>query len=119
MERELLPTAARAFDAVAESFDERFGAWRSVAAQRRAVRSVLLRAFPVGSRVLELGGGTGEDARWLAERGREVLLTDASPAMVRVATAKLRGLPRPRVVPAEQLEWLAREREALGEPCFD
>ncbi|HKG91054.1 MAG TPA: methyltransferase [Gemmatimonadaceae bacterium] len=119
METESLSTAARAFDAVAESFDRRFGEWRSVAAQRRAVRAVLLRAFPAGSRVLEVGGGTGEDARWLADHGREVLLTDASPAMVRVAAAKLGGQPRPRVVPAEHLEWLAWERDASGEPPFD
>ena len=114
-----LPPAARAFDAVAESFDDRFGAWRSVAAQRRAVRAVLLRAFPLGARVLEVGGGTGEDARWLADRGREVLLTDVSPSMVRVAAAKLRGLPHPRVVPAEGLEQLADELAAAGEPPFD
>jgi SAM-dependent methyltransferase len=110
--------AARAFDAVAESFDERFGAWRSVAAQRRAVRAALLGAFPPGARLLELGGGTGEDASWLTERGREVLLTDASPAMVRVAGAKL-GAPAPRVVPAEALEALADERDAAGAAPFD
>ncbi|HEV7586764.1 MAG TPA: hypothetical protein VGO40_01445, partial [Longimicrobium sp.] len=70
-----LPPAAAAFDAVAPAFDERFGAWLSVAAQRRAVRRELLRAFPAGASVLELGGGTGEDAAWLADQGRRVLLT--------------------------------------------
>jgi SAM-dependent methyltransferase len=113
--------AARAFDAVAESFDDRFGGWRSVSAQRRAVRASLARAFARGARVLELGGGTGEDARWLAERGREVLVTDASPAMVRAATAKLAGfgMPVPRVIDAASLDSLALEREAEGLPPFD
>ena len=38
----------------------------SVAAQRRSVRRELLGAFPPGARLLELGGGTGEDALFLA-----------------------------------------------------
>jgi SAM-dependent methyltransferase len=89
--RAALPPAAAAFDAVAERFDARYGAWLSVAAQRRAVRAALAEAFPLWSRVLEIGGGTGEDACWLTERGRDVLLTDPSPAMVRLASEKLRA----------------------------
>lgn len=108
-----LSPAALAFDAAAEGFDSRFGGWASVAAQRRAVRRALLEAFPPGARVLEVGGGTGEDALWLARRHRHVLLTDASPAMVRVAAAKLAGTSaRAAVSPAEALE-------ALDEPPFD
>ena len=105
----MLSPAARAFDAVAPRFDERFGTWRSVAAQRRPVRAALLRAFPPNARVLEIGGGTGEDAAWLATQGRTVLLTDASPAMVRLAAAKLcpLGMPEPVVAPAEDLSALA------------
>lgn len=93
--------ASLAFDAIADRFDERFGEWRSVAAQRRAVYASLLRAFPIGSRVLEIGGGTGIDAAWLTARGRHVFLTDASPAMVRVAAQRLGS--RTAVMPAEHL----------------
>src|SRR5688500_18608511 len=116
-----LSPAIEAFDAVAARFDARFGAWRSVAAQRREVRAQLARAFPRGARVLEIGGGAGEDARWLAARGREVLLTDGAPAMVRVAREKLRSQrgPEPRVVPAERLATLADDRDVAGEPPFD
>ena len=116
-----LPAAALAFDAVAERFDERFGAWLSVAAQRRAVRAALAAAFPAGARVLEVGGGTGEDALWLARQGYDVLLTDASPAMVRVAGAKLAGEPRARaeVSPAEELVHLAGRLRAQGVEPFD
>jgi SAM-dependent methyltransferase len=105
MQTQSLAPAAQAFDALAERFDERFGEWESVAAQRRAVRASLLRAFAPGARILEIGGGTGEDALWLAGRGREVLLTDPSPAMVRIAAAKLRssGVPAPIVASAESL----------------
>ena len=116
-----LPPAALAFDAVADAFDGRFGAWRSVAAQRRAVRAALLAAFPPGARVLEIGGGTGEDALWLARQGREVLLTDASPSMVRVASTKLAGEPRAsaEVCPAENLDRLANRRRSDALPTFD
>jgi SAM-dependent methyltransferase len=75
---------------MAGRFDETFGPWKSVAAQRRAVRRALLAAFPEGSRLLELGGGTGQDALFLAERGRHVHLTDGSPAMVACAAQKAR-----------------------------
>ena len=116
-----LPAAALAFDAVADAFDTRFGPWASVAAQRRAVRAALLAAFPAGARVLEIGGGTGEDALFLARQGREVLLTDASPSMVRVAAAKLAGEPRARaeLAAAEELERLAEGRRAEGAEAFD
>ena len=96
--------AALAFDAIADRFDERFGAWRSVAAQRRAVYAALLRAFPEGARVLEIGGGTGIDAAWLTARGRQVFLTDASPAMVRIARQRVSAA---EVVPAERLDGLS------------
>jgi ubiquinone/menaquinone biosynthesis C-methylase UbiE len=116
-----LPPAAAAFDAIAERFDGRYGAWLSVAAQRRAVRSALAAVFPTGSRLIDIGGGTGEDAEWLIRAGRDVLLTDVSPAMVRVAEEKLRplGAEAPRVVPAERLGELADERENEGIAPFD
>jgi SAM-dependent methyltransferase len=85
-----LPPAVRAFDALAPVFDERFGAWKSVAAQRRAVRRALLTGFPADARLIELGGGTGEDALFLAQAGRRVLVTDGAPAMVARVRAKAR-----------------------------
>jgi ubiquinone/menaquinone biosynthesis C-methylase UbiE len=85
-----LPAAVQAFDAVALTFDEQFGGWLSVAAQRRAVRRELLRTFPPGSRLLELGGGTGSDAAFLAQRRREVVLTDGAPRMLAAAAETLR-----------------------------
>ena len=115
-----LPSAARAFDAVAERFDARYGAWKSVRAQRRAVRAALVRAFPPGAKLLEIGGGTGEDAAWLARQGREVLLTDVSPAMVRIAARKLRslGLPTPLVASAETLETIGSDVPAPLDGAF-
>lgn len=106
---ELLPAGA-AFDAVAGDFDARFGDWQSVEAQRRAVRRALVALFPKGSRLLEMGGGTGIDAAWLVARGRQVLLTDAAPAMVTEATRKL-GPGAAEVVAIEQLDRLAARGE--------
>jgi ubiquinone/menaquinone biosynthesis C-methylase UbiE len=116
-----LSSAALAFDSIADGFDERFSPWLSVASQRRAVRAALADAFPSGSRLIEIGGGTGEDALWLVERGREVLLTDASPAMVRVAEAKFGGQSgaKAKIAPVEELEALAAELQHRGEPSFD
>ena len=111
---------ALAFDAIATGFDQRFGAWQSVAAQRRAVRSALLRAFPKQGHILELGGGTGEDAVFLAERGFNVFLTDPSPAMVSVAKKKL--LPfggKVAIASGEEMEILAQKHLAGGVCRFD
>ena len=116
-----LSAAAEAFDAIAEGFDERFGAWLSVAAQRRAVRSALLAEFPAGARLIEIGGGTGEDAAWLTRQNREVLVCDPAPTMIRVATSKLvaMGGPTPIVLGAEDLDSLADEREQRSDAPFD
>jgi ubiquinone/menaquinone biosynthesis C-methylase UbiE len=115
-----LRPAAAAFDAIAPVFDERFGAWLSVAAQRRAVREALLRRFPAAGRILELGGGTGEDATFLAERGYKVMLTDPSPTMVRIAESKLaRFGSQANVAAAEELNLFAEEYLATGGARFD
>jgi SAM-dependent methyltransferase len=115
-----LRPSAIAFDAVAPMFDERFGAWESVAAQRRAVRAALLQQFPAGGRVLEIGGGTGLDAAFLAERGFDVLLTDPSPAMVALAQTKLAPLgSSAEVVAAEEMQSFAERYLSEGKPLFD
>lgn len=119
-----LPPAVRAFDHTAGRFDERFGAWRSVAAQRRAVRRLLVGTLLPGGRLLELGAGTGEDALFLLRRGYRVLVTDGSPRMVERATAKLReagfrdGPPPERVV-LEELDVFARSAVERGLAPFD
>jgi SAM-dependent methyltransferase len=115
-----LRPAARAFDAIAPAFDARFGAWLSVAAQRRAVRSRLLNEFPAGGRILELGGGTGEDGSFLAMRGFQVVLTDSSPAMVSIARAKLAPLGgQAEVASAEEMDEFATRHLSSGGSLFD
>ena len=112
--------AALAFDAIAPAFDERFGGWASVAAQRRAVRAALLKALPLGGRVLELGGGTGEDAEFLASRGYDILLTDPSPSMVALAQSKLAPFyGQAEVAAAEEMGSFATRYFSAGGEQFD
>lgn len=115
-----LRPAVLAFDAIAPVFDSRFGDWRSVAVQRRAVRAALLRAFPARGHILELGGGTGEDATFLAELGFDMLLTDPSPAMVSQAKTKLAPLgARTEIVAGEEMEDFSARYLSTGGAMFD
>ena len=115
-----LRPAALAFDAIAPIFDSRFSEWLSVAAQRRAVRAALMKEFPKGGRIFELGGGTGEDAVFLAQRGFDVLLTDPSPAMVQLAKAKLAPLGgRAEIAAGEDMEAFADSHLSAGGVLFD
>lgn len=77
--------AAIAFDRVAASYDEVFTRTAIGKAQRAQVWSELLKAFATTSRILELNCGTGEDARFLAQRGLSIVACDASAEMVKVA----------------------------------
>jgi SAM-dependent methyltransferase len=112
--------AVAAFDAIAPIFDRHVGAWQSVAAQRRAVRQALLREFPKYGHILELGGGTGEDAAFLASAGYRVLLTDPSPTMVALAKDKLSPFgSRTAVATGEELEDFAAQHLSRGGGLFD
>ncbi len=79
------------FDAVAKRYDQEFTHSRLGRELRERVWKRLAVHFPPGSRVLELGCGTGEDATWLAASGVSVVATDQSPAMLEVARKKTRG----------------------------
>ena len=76
------------FDDLASTYDETFTRSTAGARMRAAVWRRLDGAFPAGSRILEVGCGTGEDAVHLAARGVFVLATDPAAAMVAEAQAK-------------------------------
>jgi SAM-dependent methyltransferase len=115
-----LRPAAQAFEALAPAFDQRFSAWRSVSAQRRAVRRALVREFPEHGHILELGGGTGEDAAFLAQSGYDMLLTDPSPTMVELARAKLSQFgAKAEMAAGEELEDFAARHLSKGGELFD
>lgn len=118
-----MPPAVEAFDAAADRFDARFGEWRSVAAQRAVVRALLLEAFPERAHLLELAGGTAEDALYMAAHDRSVLFTDGSPAMVARTQDKVRraGMTHriaTRTVLLEQLDAFARTAGVMFDGAY-
>lgn len=82
--------AATAFDAVAADYDAVYGDDGNVAMawMRRENLAYLKSLYPPGSRLLEVGCGTGEEAVALARAGCTVLASDVSPAMARLTMAK-------------------------------
>lgn len=86
MTREHAPAA---FDAAARDYDRRFTETEIGRVLREQVWRHLDAVLAPGSRILELGCGTGEDALWLAGRGHRVLATDISSAMLERAARKI------------------------------
>jgi SAM-dependent methyltransferase len=62
-----------------------------------------------GSRVLEIGCGTGQATRPLAERGLEVVCVELGAGLAAVARRKLAGFPRVEVLNALFEDWEAEE----------
>lgn len=80
----------RAFDGVAGDYDGPVGNNLLIQRMRDEMWRTLTATFPAGSRLLDLGCGTGIDAAYLAARGFSVLATDWSPAMVERTRSRLR-----------------------------
>jgi len=80
--------ASSPFDAVAEGYDRTFG--RSPAGRlfRFRLAERIGARVPPGSRLLDIGAGTGEDAVWLSRQGFDVLGLEPSAGMAAVARAK-------------------------------
>ena len=113
-----VPAAAAAFDRVAHNYDELFTRSAIGRAQRRQVWTRLFFAFQPGQQILELNCGTGEDARFLVQRGISVTACDASPVMIDVAKHQSRFTPD-----SAKLEFLRLATEDLDlladRPLFD
>ena len=72
----------RAFDSVAADYDGPRGNNALIQRMRITLWDTVATELPVGSRLVDLGCGTGLDAGEFASRGYSVLATDWSPAMV-------------------------------------
>ncbi len=77
------------FDALASMYDDDFThtyiGWK----QRRVVWNYLIKHLEPNLDILELNGGTGEDALFLANKGHKVLTTDRSTEMLKMSCQKL------------------------------
>ena len=80
------------FDALATGYDRTFSESLLGRLLRDGVHEEMSGAFQAGDLVLDLGCGTGEDARRLAERGVRVVGIDLSAEMIRIAREKTAGL---------------------------
>lgn len=80
-----------AFDDSADRYDEQFTNSTIGRLQRNKVWTYLEQTFRTGfpAHVLELNCGTGEDAVFFAKHGSQVLATDVSEKMLRVAEHKI------------------------------
>ncbi len=108
------------FDAVAADYDRVFTHSETGKRQRAAVYfqlEPLLQNYDV-HRILELNGGTGEDALYFARQHIAVLTTDMAPEMVRLATQKAASAGLSQWVEASVCAFSDIDRLA-GEPSFD
>ena len=88
--------AAADYDGVANST---LGVWL-----RARVRAQIAPTVTEGSRVLDLGGGTGLDAEWLLASGASVTMIEKSLAMADLARERLGDRPRILVGDAAEVD---------------
>lgn len=103
------PTYSSPFDSIAEQYDVTFTSSTIGKIQREAVWDELKKSFHPGDRILDIGCGTGVDARFLAEHGIDVVACDSSSRMLSVAQRRMSELPQSagsvqlRLLPAEDI----------------
>jgi SAM-dependent methyltransferase len=110
--------SAAAFDALAGQYDTKFSSDANplIGLIRARVYRAIVRHFPAGSTLLEIGCGTGEDTLWLARSGYRLVAADPAPGMIAEATAKIAAAGHATSVRFVQLgvEQLAERWASLG-----
>lgn len=89
----------------------------------RDIQALLARWIPKGSRVLELGCGSGRDARFMAALGARVDATDGSEALLELAREKARSELGARSPVFSHLtlppDKASEDALLVRRPCFD
>lgn len=108
------------FDNSADTYDETFTHTIVGSHQRNRVWQYLEARLPNDEpwRILELNGGTGEDAIFLAQRGHDVTLTDISADMMAVAKNKIKAEKLDHKITVRQLDIRKLGEEQMPGP-FD
>lgn len=119
VEPEPLSPSGMAFEKAAPSYDLEATNLRVSRWLRERIWKRLSQLFNPGQRVLEIGCGTGEDAVWLAQRGVQVLASDASPAMLEQAQEKAREAGVADLITFQQLDLTDALMWNLPEHTFD
>ena len=112
---------AAGFDRAAERYDAQEVGNRILERMRAEQWRWLERTFPPGSRLIELGSGTGVEAARLARCGRRVALVDVAESMLTAAAARVREA-NPSALLGQHLIPAARVGELLpvyGQGSFD
>jgi SAM-dependent methyltransferase len=93
---------SRAFDVIAAEYDAVYGPGGNAVMRRMRRESLALleATFPPGSKLLEIGCGTGDEALALAGGGRHVVATDISPRMAAATASRARAHGLSEWVPA-------------------
>ena len=87
--------AEAAFSAQAPRFDVIDDGNPIIGRMRTIVRRAVMRNYAPGQELLELNAGTGLDALWFAERGLNVLATDAAPGCPEIKQVRCQPAPMP------------------------
>jgi ubiquinone/menaquinone biosynthesis C-methylase UbiE len=104
---------SQAFDQAARNYDALYQANPIMAWMRRENLATLRDTFAPGSRLLEIGCGTGDEALALSRAGYRIVATDISPAMVQAAHTKARAGG------ADKVTWLALPAGQLADLAGD
>jgi S-adenosylmethionine-dependent methyltransferase len=81
--------------------------------------AMLARHLPASGRILDIGGGPGRYAAWLADRGYRVTLADVSPDLLDIARSRLGGDPARPGGLDEITEADARDLSRWPDQAFD
>jgi SAM-dependent methyltransferase len=108
----------RAFDSVAVDYDGPRGNNALIRRMRTTLWDTVAAKLPTGSRLIDLGCGTGLDAHEFAQRGYHVLATDWSPNMVertrqRAQAAQLESRLMAAHVGIQQLDQIEGEFDGI------